>query len=303
MFGALAFAIVWVAPPVLVGHDAALRWIRADGAATCIADRTLAAALNARLGGPADHGRTRIVIDGDIAPGEAGWTAVIRTTDDHGVVLGRRELREQGGDCHAIDDKLVLVIAMIIDPDLLEAAPPRPALAPREPWRFGAGAAVLAARGLLPGFGFGTAVVALIEPPQAWPIEVGATLWPRDRADAGPGGARLLQLTGGVAVCPRLGASRIGAISACAGVQAGELRARGFGYTRNELQHEWVADGTLELRLDWRLGRAAGARLGVGAWLPVSRPRFVFHDAGTDVMVYQPAIVAAVSQIAVWTRF
>ncbi|HET9991025.1 MAG TPA: hypothetical protein VFQ65_20980, partial [Kofleriaceae bacterium] len=176
MFGALASAIIWMAP-LLVGHDVALRWIQSEGASACIGDRELAAAVTARLGGASNHGRARIVISGDIAPAGSGWTAAIRTEDDHGGVLGQRDLHESSSDCRAIDDKLVLVIALIIDPDLLDETPvptvtkPAAVIVPREPWRFGAGVAALASRGMLPGFGFGTAVVAMISPPHVWPIE------------------------------------------------------------------------------------------------------------------------------------
>jgi len=306
MFGSLAFAIIWMSQPLLVGHDVALRWARGEGATTCIGDQELAAAVTARLGSASDHGRARIVIDGDIAPTGSGWTAAIHTADDHGAVLGQRELHEPTADCRAIDDKLVLVIALIIDPDLLDEAP-APVIAtkrvvpiaPREPWHFGAGVAALTSRGMLPGQSFGTSIAGMIEPPHVWPIEISATLWPRDRATAGPGGANLLQLTGGVAVCPHL----VGPVSACAGVEAGEVRAQGFGYSQNQLQHELLVDGTLELRLDWRFARDYGARFGLGAWIPMSRPRFVFHEASADIMVYQPAAAAAVSEIALWTRF
>jgi len=113
MFGSLALAIIWMSQPLLVGHDVALRWIQGEGATTCITDRELAAAVTTRLGGASEHGRARIVIEGDIATTGSGWTAAIRTADDHGVVLGQRELHEPTADCRAIDDKLVLVIALI----------------------------------------------------------------------------------------------------------------------------------------------------------------------------------------------
>ena len=74
--------------------------------------------------------------------------------------------------------------------------------------------------------------------------------------------------------------------------------ARGLRVRWNQLQHELVVDGTVELRLDWRLGAELGLRLGAAAWVPASRPRFVVHETG-DVMVYQPAVVALVSGIAV----
>ena len=308
MFGSLAFAIIWMTP-LTIGHDVALQWVQRDGAAACIGDRELAAAVTARLGNAPAHGQTRLVIDGEIAPSGSGWTAAIHTTDEHGVVLGQRDLHEPAADCRALDDKLVLVIALIIDPDLLDEAPgptPKPitiervvTVASKPPWHFGASVAALASRGMLPGFGFGTAIAATIEPPRGWPIELSATLWPHDRANAEPGGATLLELTGGLALCPRLA----GPLALCAGAEAGEVRALGFGFDRNQLQHELLLDGTLELRFDRRLGNAAGVRIGAGVWVPVSRPQYAVHEASSDVVVYQPAIAAFVSEIALWVRF
>src|SRR5262249_53764550 len=150
----------------------------------------LAAAVIARLGGAAARdGAGGVVIDGEVAPSATGWRAAIRTTNARGELLGQRELREPAADCRAFDDKLVLVVALIVDPELLDepaAARSQAAVvgAPDVPWRFGAAASVLAARGLLPGFAFGTAVAAVLEPPRGWPIELGATLWPYDRGFA-----------------------------------------------------------------------------------------------------------------------
>ncbi|MEO8846400.1 MAG: hypothetical protein ABI591_18810 [Kofleriaceae bacterium] len=301
MFGSLAFAIIWMTP-LAIGHDVALHWVQHDGAATCIGDHELAAAVTARLGNAPARGQTRLVIDGEIAPSGSGWTAAIHTADEHGVVLGQRDLHEPAADCRALDDKLVLVIALIIDPELLDEAPAPPAIervVVAAPWHVGASVAALASRGMLPGFGFGTAIAARIEPPWGWPIEISTTLWPYDRANAAPGGATLLQLTGGLAICPRLA----GPLAVCAGVQAGEVRARGFGFDRNELEHEVVLDGTLELRFDRRFGTSAGVRIGAGAWVPAARPQYVVHEASSDVVVYQPAVVAFVSEIALWVRF
>jgi len=307
MLGSLMVAIMWMSPPLPLGHDVSLRWIQGAGATTCIGERDLAAAVAARLGDKAAaHGvASGLVIDGEISPSASGWNAEIHTADAHGAALGQRELREPAADCRAIDDKLVLVIALIVDPELLdEVAAPVSAhraveAVPRAPWRFGGGVSALAARGLLPGFGFGTALAAVIEPPRGWPIEIGATLWPRDRGLAGPGGATFLQLTGGAALCPRL----VGPVSVCVGAQAGEVRARGFGYDQNELRHELVVDATAALRVEWHFHDAIGARVSAGAWVPLSRPRFVFQQGGADVQVYQPSVAALVTEIALFAQF
>ncbi|MEP6860271.1 MAG: hypothetical protein ABJE66_06615 [Deltaproteobacteria bacterium] len=201
------------------------------------------------------------------------------------------------------------MIALIVDPELLDAVAVPPVtitravvVAARAPWQFGAAVAAVTSRGMLPGFGFGAAVAAMMEPPQVWPIELSATLWPRDREFAAPGGATFLQLTGGAALCPRL----VAGVSACLGAQAGELRAIGFGYDQNQSQRQFLVDATAELRLDWSLRDgplAIGARIGIGTWVPFSRPRFVFRDAGQDVPVYQPASASLVSELALWAHF
>src|SRR5207244_1511731 len=115
-------------------------------------------------------------------------------------------------------------------------------------WRFGADAGVLAAYGLLPGLTFGALLAVALEPPRGWPIELSLAIWPYDRGYAAPGGARFLELTAGVALCPWLAGRRV---SACAGLQAGAVRAAGFGFDRDERQLDAIADATLELRLDW----------------------------------------------------
>lgn len=310
MLGSLIYAIIWMSPLLPLGHQASLRWLRNDGSTTCISEHELAAAVTARLGGsPKQVTRSALVIDGEIAPSATGWRVVIHTTDAHGAVLGQRELNEAAADCRAIDDKLVLVIALIVDPELLDAVAVPPVapnrgevVAPRAPWQFGASVAAVTSRGMLPGFGFGASVAAVIEPPHAWPLELGATLWPRTRGFAAPGGATFLQLTGGGALCPRL----VARVSACIGAQAGELRATGFGYDQNESQRQFLFDATAELRLNWSLRAGPlpiGARIGVGTWVPLSRPRFVFRDAGRDVPIYQPAPASLVSELVLWAHF
>jgi hypothetical protein len=316
-------AIMWLAPVVAMplGHQATLQWARSDGANACIGDRELADAVTARLGGAPDAtGAIRLQIEGEIAPMPAGgWHATIATRDDHGVQLGERELREASTDCHAIDDKLVLVIALIVDPSLLDSpsVPPPPpiarpvvppvatvtrALAPgrSEPWHFGGGVAGVASRGMVPGFGFGTLIAMSFEAPHVWPIELAAVLWPYDRGYEGSGGATFLQATGGAALCPPLSHWA----SVCVGAQAGRIRANGFGFSQNASQTDSLVDATAELRLERSVSSSISVRLGVAAWVPFSRPRFVVGQLGAgDVGVYQAAIAAVVTQIAVWAHF
>ncbi len=296
-----------------LGHHAALRWSVRDDAGTCIAADELAAAVSARLGGfePSTAQPIRLTIDGEIAPraGGNGWRATIDTRDERGALIGHRELDDKAADCRAIDDELVLVLALIIDPDLLDrpspAPPPKPlpvvspsTRAPHQRWQLAARAAGFVTWGLLPGIAAGTTVGASLEA-GPWSIEVSGSLLPYDRAFATPGGAKLTQWTAGAALCPHLTSWA----SLCGGVQAGEIIATGFGFDVDEHRRDPIADATAELRLEWRVTRAIGIVLGAGAWIPLLRPRFVFAQDGVEVPVYQPASVAAVTQVALQLRF
>jgi hypothetical protein len=312
--------ILWLSSVAAVplAHHATLRWEQRAGAERCIDTAALADAVTARTRTD-DAPAAELTISGVIEPAsDGGWHATIRTTDERGTLLGERELRESSGDCHALDAKLVLVIALILEPDLLdrpvatdEPAPPQPPDRPptvvertsarARPWRFSGGLSGLAARGLLPGFGAGAMVALAVEPPWSWPIELAAVVWPYDRGDAAPGGATFSQLTAGAAICPPLVTG--GWASACVGVQTGALRASGFGFQHDEHRTNAIADATAEVHVERQLTSSIAFRIGVAAWVPVTRPRFVFDRAGTDVVVYQPASVAGVTQIAIWRRF
>lgn len=108
-----------------------LRW---QAPADCIDSATLARAIEAKLGRHVFGFNPSFRVDGvgsEVRPGE--WKAELTLTDGGGTVAGTRDLTAKG-DCRALDDSLVFVIAVIIDPNLrvnakvplISAPPPRP---------------------------------------------------------------------------------------------------------------------------------------------------------------------------------
>lgn len=98
----------------------ALHWSRGAHAAGCIDPGTLAARVEALTGtrtvAPPDAEST---IEGHIeAVPKGGFRARITVTGREPAPLGERVIEHDGANCRDFDDKLVFVIALMIDPDL-----------------------------------------------------------------------------------------------------------------------------------------------------------------------------------------
>ncbi|WP_437938859.1 hypothetical protein [Sorangium sp. So ce341] len=102
-------------------RTSSLAWVRMPGAEACIDARTLALAVERRLGRVAFVPPTlgEVAIEGRIERSqEAGvWRATIRVFGAGGAAIGSREIEAAQVDCRAIDEPLELVIALLVDPD------------------------------------------------------------------------------------------------------------------------------------------------------------------------------------------
>jgi hypothetical protein len=101
--------------------------VRAPGAEGCIGTSALAQAVEARLGKAAlvSASRARVSIEGRIAPAEgvAGWRVSLTVADEAGKVLGTRALSKDAADCRAMDEDVILTVALLIDPEAALSAP------------------------------------------------------------------------------------------------------------------------------------------------------------------------------------
>jgi hypothetical protein len=104
----------------------ALHWSRSEQASNCIDPHALALRVTA-LTGPVlvEPAEAEVSIEGHIERLPNGtFEARITATGNDGTPRGARTLRQQGGDCRALDAALAFVVALLIDPDLaLERMP------------------------------------------------------------------------------------------------------------------------------------------------------------------------------------
>jgi len=219
----------------------------------------------------------------------------VRNAD--GTAIGERVLDERATDCRALDDALVLVISLIIDPNAALRESPAPA-PPREPWHVGFGVSALGAGGILPGASIGGALRVSIDAPRLPVIELDGTWWrPDDTSDRGQGG-RFTLLTGGVAVRIPLWKLDTGF-----GFQLGRMTGTGIGFDRVQDAHAVVPIVTIDPTVVIPVGPRVSFNAGLSLWLPLVRPRFTFEQAGQDVEVYQPGVIGGVVHAGAGVRF
>ena len=100
--------------------EAALSWVRLDGAEGCISAPGLAKLVEERIGRPVlqPPARAEVSIEGRVGPHpDGGWLAIVDVGGRDGRLLGRRELRVKQGPCAALDRPVSLIISLIIDRD------------------------------------------------------------------------------------------------------------------------------------------------------------------------------------------
>lgn len=111
-----------------------LTWQAPEG---CTPAAGLQRALEARLGQAVFAEPADAFIEGVVVAAERGFVAKVTVTDAKGTALGQRDVTSDDPSCPAIDSRLVLVLALLVDPSgrlrtgVVTAAPaPTPALPP-----------------------------------------------------------------------------------------------------------------------------------------------------------------------------
>src|SRR5262245_50490366 len=96
----------------------ALSFVREPGAEHCIAALELGQRVE-HVVGPVlvSAADAELSVEGRIARTAEGFSASIVIADREGRILGRRELQTRQAECRLLDDQLVFVIAVAIDPD------------------------------------------------------------------------------------------------------------------------------------------------------------------------------------------
>lgn len=291
-----------------------LRWIRAPGAEACIDAAALADRVGARLGRPVFDGAgpAAVVIDAGVEPGATGWRATIIVRGPDGLARGARQLDQPGPDCHALDEPLTLVLALMIDLDAtstpLDGATPPPPPRPRTPWRGEVALAAAAGLGVVPALGGGGRVAVTIDAPWLWPVVVGGAWWADGRrVPAGASqGVRLRPRQVDAALCPpawRRGRVRL---AGCGGGALARVDAAGIGFDRNHAVTATVVSAAVAGRAALDLVGPVFVAAELTGEVRLNRPRFVVDDdgdGGGSVELYRVAPVAIRAGLGLGVRF
>jgi hypothetical protein len=344
----LAFAIALagrVAAADEPPHRASLGWVRLPGAEACIGTRELALAVEQRLGRAvfASPSQADMQIDARIEPVTLGFRAHLTLSNARGEVLGTRDLDAPESACRAVDEQIVLVMAMLLDPEAA-LSPPRAPLAPLAPldhdggsapkplgstvvfervfdpqkapppapratWRESLWIGPAMAAGLLPGAGVGLSLRGEIEPPSFIPIELGGVVWKDTTADATTGPARGANVSLAYAMlglCPLVWGPGATRVRGCADLEVGTIRAVGFGFaaTSGAGQEQPVAQAQVAGRVTQRMVGPLELGLGLGLVVPFERARFFYLDASKNQQeLFRTSSVAAVVEASVGVAF
>ncbi len=329
---ALLFAAALLAPRAARANPAprtsTLSWVRLPGAEGCIGSRALAVAVEHRLRREVfvPPSRAAVAVEGRVERTPDGFRAVITVSNEAGVPLGSREIRSKGSRCGAMDDDLVLVIAVMIDPEAA-LAPPRPAAPPLPPWppprpaqplpptaqpaacpappswQVSLQAGGVAVLGLLPRVAGGVLIRSHIEPPRFWGFEVGGVLFPAVQATQGTAGASFQLAEAFLSTCPLTLHAFGAALSACAGVQAGAIHATGFGFSGASAEEQGLFNVAVEGRVRRRIVGPLVAGAGLGLVVPTLRTRFSIPSTAADQVLFTMAPVAGALNLSLGVEF
>jgi hypothetical protein len=288
----LVISVVCAAAPARAQRTSSLGWSRLPGADACIGAAELARRVEARLGRPAlvAPSQAELSVEGrvEVRPG-GGWRATVAVARAGGELLSERLIETRQRSCRALDDALVLVIALLIDPDGAPAAGPPPAPSPqviirevvrevrvpvrvREPWHLGGVTAVEVEHGATPSLGLLADLGLAIDPPGVPRTEligfVGAGATAASDLDGRSAEVRLFGAS--AAVCPRLRAGRA-TLLLCGGARAAWLRWRGVGFETREDGTTFIPALTADLRGELPIAGRLRAFAALGARAPLRR--------------------------------
>jgi hypothetical protein len=116
----LVLAVIVLTTGKARADEAALNWVRLQGAEACISAPKLAALVEQRIGRPVLQTPTHadLSIEAHVGPQPSGGFIVVVTVHGRdGAKIGQRELRVAQGPCSQLDRPASLIISLIIDPD------------------------------------------------------------------------------------------------------------------------------------------------------------------------------------------
>ena len=332
---ALVAAVVLAPRPAhardAAGRTSSLAWVRTEGAETCIGGKALAEAVEGILGRSlfVSASAGDVAVEGQIAaaPGRGTWRATIRISDDHGTVLGRREIESPAADCRGIDESLAFVIAVMIDPDAAAraaapvrsppvtpppvpvpvSAPPPPA-PPSKPlgWEIIPTVGWTATIGILPSIASGPMAHVRVGRP-IFGVELFGTFF-LPQGETIPGASASVAFTGGLvgaSACSAFAHVRSFGFLACAGVATEVLNPRPTGLGSSSAKDEVTPLAVARARTEWRFAPPFFAALSVGVDVPLLRAPYTYGEANasTGTTLFRPSPVFGTGDLGVGLFF
>ncbi len=322
---ALATALLWARPAWAEDTPArtsSLSWVRLEGAESCIATQALARAVEERLARRVfvSAAEADVSVEGHLSRDGQRWKAVLTIRDGTGALLGTRTLDSVEPECASLDEGLVFVVSILIDPDAAlvepkpkEPSPAAPAVEPKpsrvvvrrervlvpvekppEPWRVGVSALFAGALGLLPRAALGVGAAVLLDPPGLWDIELSAAYWFGQSVDAERGASADLSLVhAGAALCPlSLNTGRV-RFHTCGGLLLGALRSRGSGFDKQLSDDAPSVYATVPSRLTLALAGPLALTASASFLTPLVRSQVTYRTPdGADRTLFEPSRAA-----------
>jgi hypothetical protein len=310
-------------------RTSSLAWVRLEGAEACIAGSALARRVEERLRRKVfvSAADADISVEGSIGRDpKGGFRAVLRVTARDGTVLGSRDVETRSPRCDAIDEKLALIVSVLIDPDPSDDEPAPDAAAPSPPppvverervvivhdpaptkveeWRFELTVAATGLAGLQPGVGLGLAPSVLLHPPRFWGVLIGGGFAASTTSDVVRGASAEASLADGVlALCPLDAAKGPVEATACAGALVGALRSRGVGFDTTASTSSVVAGPLAAGRVTLAIAGPAVAYLAANLVVPLAHAEIGYRTPAGEGTLFRTSSVAGVGELGVGVRF
>lgn len=321
----IACALALIASPAAAADappTSALSWIRLPGAETCITASELGTRVERHLGRPVlvSPSVADVSIEGRVestVPASARrFRAVVGGTTRDGRTIGAREIVSPGADCRALDDGLVLVVALMIDPEAIAHAQPAEPTAPspttitreivdervvvREierpppsrPWIVQATVAGVAEVERLPGAAPGARVAVRAGPTRVAAFELSLGVVPSAELDVGSRSVAYALFDAGLAFCPGLALGSRVEIAGCAGMRVGDVHSRGRDFPNAAEVDRGLADLAFGARAAVDVAGPVFAFAAANAMVPLVRQTTTATDADgrTVVLAEQSAL-------------
>ncbi|HMJ10817.1 MAG TPA: hypothetical protein VK524_05390 [Polyangiaceae bacterium] len=310
-----------------------------DGGETCLSPTELQESVEARLGRRVFSGQgapnTRIAVSFVEQPARTGWQVSVAVAEPDGTIGGERLLATPTVDCHALDDPLILAVALMVDSELMRAqarrAPQNQRPAPAAPihrdvgrpqapvetaprftawrrqklkWNGAVQLGPAIGLGLLPNVAWGGRVTGSVSVGNLLPLRVRAELFEPQRVDLAPAGhVEFCRFTLGAGLCPTH-RMRSYELAACAGLSASVLRASSTGLVVSRQFSRTTPVVDASLGANWFFARrwSLGAESGIG--LPLQRPVYLYERAGlADQTVFRMSPVTFTASVTIGATF